>query len=327
MRRIPCLDSRSGLCYIFNRIERKAQGIHELIKTSRCERTIVSENPYIILRRIRELSFLGENFRSRFSGSLEGGAIFSNFEKTIELNGRLSRKVLVLNHNYEPLSICNVRKAVILLFLGKAELIAACDGKSLHSVSTTMPYPSIVRLCIYVRIPYKKIVLSRKNILRRDGHRCQYCGKTDISLTVDHIIPKAHGGIESWENLVAACVQCNNKKGDRSPGEAQMTLLRKPIRPNHVMFIQAFCRYCGRSLETISFYELIFSGSFPFSSNGELFWGVMVEDEAEMTIGSHLYPCLYRCRLGQSQEQSETNILNAAKDLVIAFFEALDTRK
>jgi 5-methylcytosine-specific restriction endonuclease McrA len=170
----------------------------------------------------------------------KGGGIFSNFEKNIGVNGKLSRKVLVLNHNYEPLSICNVRKAVILLFLGKAELIAVCDGKSLHSVSMTMPYPSIVRLSVYVRIPFKKIVLSRKNILRRDEHRCQYCGKTDVVLTVDHVVPKAHGGMETWENLVAACKQCNNKKGDRTPGEAQMTLLRKPIRPNHIMFIRHY---------------------------------------------------------------------------------------
>jgi 5-methylcytosine-specific restriction endonuclease McrA len=153
---------------------------------------------------------------------------------------KLSRKVLVLNHNYEPLSICNVKKAIILLYLGKAELIAACDGKSLHSVYTTMPYPSIVRLSVFVRVPYKKIVLSRKNILRRDGHQCQYCGKTEATLTVDHIIPKAKGGPDTWENLVAACVYCNNRKGDQTPHEAHMTLLRKPIRPNHVMFIRHF---------------------------------------------------------------------------------------
>ena len=148
--------------------------------------------------------------------------------------------MLVLNHDYEPLSICNVRKAIILLYLGKAELISACDGKQIRSVSTSMPYPSIVRLSVFVSVPYKKIVLSRKNVLRRDGHRCQYCGKADVVLTVDHIIPKAHGGVETWENLVAACVHCNNKKGDRTPEEAHMKLLRKPIRPNHVMFIRHF---------------------------------------------------------------------------------------
>jgi 5-methylcytosine-specific restriction endonuclease McrA len=152
----------------------------------------------------------------------------------------LSKKVLVLNHNYEPLSICNVKKAIVLLYLGKAELIAACDGIRLRSVYTSMPYPSIVRLSVFVRVPYKKIVLSRKNILRRDGHRCQYCGKTETMLTVDHVIPKAKGGTDSWENLVAACVHCNNKKGDQTLSEAKMTLLRKPIRPNHVMFIRHF---------------------------------------------------------------------------------------
>jgi 5-methylcytosine-specific restriction endonuclease McrA len=152
----------------------------------------------------------------------------------------VNRKVLVLNHNYEPLSVCNVKKAVILLYLGKAELIAALDGKLLRSVSMAMPFPSIVRLSIYVRVPFKKIVLSRKNILRRDGHRCQYCGRSDVGLTVDHVTPRARGGEDAWENLVCACVKCNNKKGDRTPAEAQMPLPRKPIRPNHVMFIRDF---------------------------------------------------------------------------------------
>jgi 5-methylcytosine-specific restriction endonuclease McrA len=152
----------------------------------------------------------------------------------------LNRKVLVLNHNYEPLSICNVKKAVILLFLGKAELIAASDGLQLRSVYTSMPLPSVVRLSVYVRVPFKRIVLSRKNVLRRDGHRCQYCGRGDVSLTVDHVLPKARGGGETWENLVCACIRCNNKKGDRVPHEAQMSLVRKPIRPNHVMFLRDF---------------------------------------------------------------------------------------
>ena len=136
--------------------------------------------------------------------------------------------MLVLNHNYEPLSVCNVKKAIILLYLGKAELIAALDGKLLHSVSRTMPFPSVVRLSIYVRVPFKKIVLSRKNILRRDGHKCQYCGRSEVGLTVDHVIPRARGGEDTWENLVCACVKCNNKKGDRTPAEAQMPLSRKP---------------------------------------------------------------------------------------------------
>lgn len=103
-----------------------------------------------------------------------------------------------------------------------------------------MPFPSIVRLSFYVRVPYKKIVLSRKNIIRRDGHQCQYCGRGDVTLTVDHVIPKSKGGNDSWENLVAACVSCNNRKGDRTPSEAGVKLRRKPIRPSHVMFIRHF---------------------------------------------------------------------------------------
>ncbi len=146
----------------------------------------------------------------------------------------------MLNNNYEPLSICNVKKAICLLYLGKAELIAASDGRLLRSVTFTMPLPSIVRLSVYVHVPYKRIVLSRKNILRRDGHRCQYCGRSDVSLTVDHVVPKARGGDETWENLVAACVRCNNAKGDRTPVEAHMVLRRKPIRPSHVMFLRDY---------------------------------------------------------------------------------------
>jgi len=138
------------------------------------------------------------------------------------------------------MSICNVKKAIVLLYLGKAELIEAYDGKQVRSVSVQMPFPSIVRLGVYIHVPYKKIILSRKNILRRDGHKCQYCGRSDIPLTIDHITPKSRSGEDTWENLVAACVHCNNRKGDRTPDDAQMKLLRRPIRPNHVTFIRHF---------------------------------------------------------------------------------------
>lgn len=138
------------------------------------------------------------------------------------------------------MSVINVRKAIVLLYLGKVELIAANDGLGVHSVSVTMPFPSIVRLGVFVRVPFKKIILSRKNILRRDGHKCQYCGRSDIPLTVDHVLPLSRAGEDVWENLVCACVKCNNKKGDRTPEEADMPLRRKPMRPNHVTFIRHF---------------------------------------------------------------------------------------
>lgn len=145
----------------------------------------------------------------------------------------------MLNQNYEPLSVCNVKKAIMLLFLRKAELIEASSGKVIRSVSLSMPFPSVVRLSAFVRVPYKKIILSRKNILRRDNHRCQYCGST-VNLTIDHIIPKSKGGDETWENLITACIKCNNKKGDRSPEDSRMVLRTKPKKPSHITFIKNF---------------------------------------------------------------------------------------
>ena len=148
--------------------------------------------------------------------------------------------MLVLNQNYEAMSICNVQRAIILLFLGKAELIASKDSKKISSVKSFMAFPTIVRLKLYIRVPYKKIVLSRKNILRRDSHRCQYCNRSDVPLTIDHIIPKSKAGDDAWENLVAACVRCNNKKGDRTPDEAKMPLIKRPTKPSHITFMKHF---------------------------------------------------------------------------------------
>jgi len=170
----------------------------------------------------------------------EGEGDFSVQAQAVGSNGRMNAKVLILNQNYEPMSVINVRKAVVLLFLGKAELIASVDGKRVRAVSMSMPFPSIVRVSVYVRIPYKRIILSRKNILRRDGHRCQYCGRGDLPLTVDHVLPLSRGGDDTWENLVCACDGCNNRKGDRTPQESNMPLRRNPLRPNHVTFIRHF---------------------------------------------------------------------------------------
>ena len=147
---------------------------------------------------------------------------------------------MVLNQNYEPLSVCSVRRAVILLFLDKAQLIERRDGDMVRSISRAIPVPSVVRLGFYIRVPQKRVLLTRKNIVKRDSHRCQYCGEASGSMTVDHIIPKIYGGRDSWENLVCACIKCNNLKGNCSPEEAGMRLLRIPKRPNHITFIQQF---------------------------------------------------------------------------------------
>lgn len=160
------------------------------------------------------------------------------FEQRQRINGALNAKVLLLNQSYEPLTICNVKKAIILIILGKAELIARNEKKHLHTVNKSFPWPSVVRLNGYIRVPFKKIILTKKNVLKRDAHKCCYCGRSDLPLTLDHIIPKSKGGDDSWENLVTACLPCNNKKGDRTLEEAQMKLRTKPYAPNHIIFIK-----------------------------------------------------------------------------------------
>jgi 5-methylcytosine-specific restriction endonuclease McrA len=147
--------------------------------------------------------------------------------------------VLVLNQDYRALTITSVQRAIVLVLLQKAELVEAEDGRFVRSPSMHVPWPSIVRLKAFVRVPYKRIMLTRKNVMRRDRGRCQYCGSRD-RLTIDHVLPKSRGGKDTWENLVAACVPCNNRKGDRTPEEAGYELARKPFRPSYVMYIRDF---------------------------------------------------------------------------------------
>jgi len=152
----------------------------------------------------------------------------------------LNKNVLVLNQNFEPLSVCTARRAVVMAYLGKVDIIETYDGYKVRSVSRAVPLPSVVRLDNYVRVTHKKIMLNRKNIIKRDQRRCQYCGRTDRPLTVDHVLPKHLGGRDSWENLVCACVECNNIKGNRTPEQAGLALLNKPRKPDHIAFIQRF---------------------------------------------------------------------------------------
>lgn len=127
---------------------------------------------------------------------------------------------------------------MILIYLGKAELILNDRRKELHSARKKYPWPSVIRLNYFITVPYKKVVLTRKNVLRRDAFKCCYCGRSDLPLTIDHVIPRARGGSDSWENLVCACTVCNNRKGDRTPAEANLKLLQRPFKPSHIMFIK-----------------------------------------------------------------------------------------
>jgi len=151
-----------------------------------------------------------------------------------------SGRVLVLNQSYEPISICSVKKALTLLLLEKAQLVESRNGSVVRSVRAVYPFPSVIRLQTYIRVPYKKIELSRRNILRRDGFACQYCGTRSVPLTIDHVIPRSRGGTDSWENLVTACIPCNNRKGNRTPEEAGMRLRTQPRKPNHIVFLRNF---------------------------------------------------------------------------------------
>jgi 5-methylcytosine-specific restriction endonuclease McrA len=152
----------------------------------------------------------------------------------------LGGRVLILNQSYEPITVCSAKKAMILLILMKADLVEIDKERAVRSVSRVFPYPSVIRLATFVRIAHRKVELSRKNLHKRDSHKCQYCGKKNVELTIDHIIPKSRGGGDTWENLISACVSCNNKKGSRTPEEASMTLLTKPSRPHHILFMKQY---------------------------------------------------------------------------------------
>jgi len=141
-------------------------------------------------------------------------------------------KVLVLNATLAPINICSWRRAMLLLFKEKAESVE----NSANLINQKFVLPLIIKLRKYVPVPYSGIVLSRKNIFLRDNYTCQYCGKNG-NLTIDHIIPKSKGGEDSWRNTVVCCVRCNNKKGDRSPEEAGLKLLRMPYKPPSMLYL------------------------------------------------------------------------------------------
>ncbi|MCK4579698.1 MAG: HNH endonuclease [Candidatus Marinimicrobia bacterium] len=159
----------------------------------------------------------------------------------IKSNGILNRYVLVLNQAYEPVMVTNAKRAVVLLLLEKAEELVNYN-EMIHSTSWEMPLPSIVRLARYIPIQRREVVLTRKNLLKRDNHACQYCGRSSVPLTIDHIIPRQNGGKNSWENLVAACHPCNVRKGNKTPTEALMPLLRTPFKPSRITYFQKFVR-------------------------------------------------------------------------------------
>ena len=138
--------------------------------------------------------------------------------------------VLVLNQNYQPLNVCNVRRALVLVGRGKAELVINGRG-FIQSVSDLFPAPSVIRLIYMVKRPVMRRRLSRQAVFYRDGSTCQYCGKKTRQLTLDHIVPRWRNGPHSWDNVVSACIPCNHRKAGRTPREARMKLLKQPGIP------------------------------------------------------------------------------------------------
>jgi 5-methylcytosine-specific restriction endonuclease McrA len=162
---------------------------------------------------------------------------------------RLQKPVLVLNARYEPINICAARRALVLVLKGIASA-EEHSSASVHSARRSLRVPSVIRLLEYRRIPHQTRALSRKNILMRDRYTCQYCLKVLPAgeLTLDHVIPRSRAGESAWENLVACCHHCNNRKGSRTPEEAGFKLARQP-RPFSLHTSRHLIRLLGKGDE------------------------------------------------------------------------------
>jgi len=144
--------------------------------------------------------------------------------------------VLVLNQSYEPLNICRVRRAVVLIFQGRAEMLENGAG-FIHSADTDFPVPSVIRLDYMIKRPHLQRKLTRLEVFHRDRNTCQYCGRETKQLTIDHVIPRYRGGQHTWENVVSACIACNRFKAGKTPAEARMKLINQPAPPrSHLPF-------------------------------------------------------------------------------------------
>jgi 5-methylcytosine-specific restriction endonuclease McrA len=164
----------------------------------------------------------------------------ADLEVAVAAARRLTRgRVLVLNASYEPLNVCTVRRALVLILKEKAEVLEHGDGV-LRSETMRLDRPEVIRLISFVRVPrdVHRRRITRKAVLARDGWACQYCGSSKHSLTVDHVIPRSRGGESVWENIVASCAPCNRKKGNRLPQEIRMHPKRRPRPPGPTVFIR-----------------------------------------------------------------------------------------
>lgn len=161
----------------------------------------------------------------------------------------MNQEVLVLNSDYEPLNVCNVRRAIVMVYLGKADVLHADGEVDTLEADGTFVLPSVVKLRGHVKRPLPELKLSRRTIFARDNYTCQYCGVAHKDMTIDHILPKRHGGRATWENLVCCCRKCNMKKSDKLLHQVNMKLTRPPRRPRYVPYISLTKYLLGRKNE------------------------------------------------------------------------------
>ncbi len=145
-------------------------------------------------------------------------------------------QVLVLNASYEPLNITTWRRATVLMLKGKAESL---EEDSSRYIRSDTKLPTVIRLRYFIKVPYRQLALTRKNLLQRDNNCCQYCGYKGEKLSIDHILPRSRGGGDNWENVTTACLSCNVMKGNRTPQEANMHLRSKPYKPLSTLNFEA----------------------------------------------------------------------------------------
>jgi 5-methylcytosine-specific restriction endonuclease McrA len=145
-------------------------------------------------------------------------------------------RTLVLNAGYEPQAVVSFKRALVLVLNDKATVIAVDEEHPVMGISNAFDRPSVILLTRYVHLPRgRSVPVTRRGVLRRDKHRCMYCGKS--ASTIDHVQPKSRGGSDSWENLVACCLRCNNMKSDRTPAEMGWKLLSNPRTPHEASWL------------------------------------------------------------------------------------------
>ena len=168
----------------------------------------------------------------------EEASVFQQSRKKIKAS------VLGLNHTYEPLNVTSTRRASILVFKGKAEVVKR-NAAPIRSFNHSYERPIVVRLLYYARRLPAQVRLNRKSVLARENYTCQYCGYSEAGLTVDHILPRNKRVKIDWANVVCCCVKRNTKKSDKTPKQAQMTLLKRPRKPAYVPYSWLFQFHAG----------------------------------------------------------------------------------